>query len=329
MEAVPELRRIEATNKEWRIGAGATLTAIEETVAPELPALKDMLRVFGSRQIRNRATMGGNLATASPIGDCAPVLLALNARLRCVSLEKNSDRLAERTLPIDEFFVAYRQTALRPGEVLQTILLPRETEAPGVIRSCRWYKVSRRREMDISTVSACFYLELDQEGVVREARLAYGGAAAIPLRAHKAERFLKGKPWTEQTLQGLSSLLSTEFTPISDVRGEATFRQGLITSLMEKFFHESRAMEKVNSGPQRLLHSPRPLRLAPPHESGRAHVTGEAVYTDDHPPSRKLLEVWPVCSPHAYAKIMSIDTAGAEDMPGIRAVLFCRRRSRS
>src|SRR5204862_318778 len=104
-EAVAELKELTSTETEWRIGAAVTLTDIEDKLGAEFPALGDMLRVFGSRQIRNRATMGGNLVTASPIGDSAPVLLALDAKVALASLK------GERTLPIDQFFVAYRKTA--------------------------------------------------------------------------------------------------------------------------------------------------------------------------------------------------------------------------
>ena len=134
-----------------------------------------MLSVFGSRQIRNRATLGGNLVTASPIGDSAPVLLALEASVVLASAA------GERVLPLDEFFVAYRKTALQPGEVLKSIIIPRP--APGVQTHRKFYKVSKRREMDISTVAACFAVALDDSGTITKARLAYGGVAALPVRA--------------------------------------------------------------------------------------------------------------------------------------------------
>src|SRR5262249_35635830 len=152
------LREIISTDSEWQIGAAATLTEIEERMAGEIPALGDMLRVFGSRQIRNRATMGGNLVTASPIGDSAPGLLALDAEVVLVSPKRaGSDAsssssapltLTERTLPLLDFFVAYRQTALQPGEILKSILVPRLAARPGFRRAFEWYKVSKRREMD-------------------------------------------------------------------------------------------------------------------------------------------------------------------------------------
>ena len=236
VEAVPELNGIKSTETEWHIGAAATLTQIEEKMAEEFPALGDMLRVFGSRQIRNRATMGGNLVTASPIGDSAPVLLALDAKVvlvgqassLCVSKDQKNKLtgkmpvpLRERTLPISEFFVAYRKTALRADEILKTIIVPRGISRPWLTRKCSWFKVSKRREMDISTVSACFTVDLDKQNVVRHARFAYGGVAAMPSRAKKAESALLGKVWTEETIENVLPILRTEFTPISDVRGSA------------------------------------------------------------------------------------------------------------
>jgi xanthine dehydrogenase molybdopterin binding subunit/xanthine dehydrogenase small subunit len=328
VEAVPELKEIQCTDAEWRIGAAVTLTQIEEQMADEFPALADMLRVFGSRQIRNRATMGGNLVTASPIGDSAPLLLALDAKVVLVALQSRTGDtpgpLAERTLSIDEFFVAYRKTALRPGEILKTIIVPCVAQA-GVTRKCAWYKVSKRREMDISTVAACFTVDLDAAGVVRHARLGYGGVAAMPARARKAEHALLGKPWCAETVKEILPLLEAEFTPISDVRGSAEYRRALITSLFEKFYFDALGeATKLTSArhDQSLLTSAATQRRlkAPPHESAHKHVTGEAVYTDDQPAG--ALEVWPVCSPHAHARILSRGATAARAMPGIHAVLL-------
>jgi xanthine dehydrogenase molybdopterin binding subunit/xanthine dehydrogenase small subunit len=331
VEAVPELKEIQSTDSEWRIGAAVTLTRIEELMADEFPALRDMLRVFGSRQVRNRATMGGNIVTASPIGDSAPVLLALDAKLEMAALESRTGvspvLLSTRTLPINEFFVAYRRTALRPGEVLKAIIMPRFASQPGLRRRCEWYKVSKRREMDISTVAACFTVDLDAGGIVRHARLAYGGVAAMPARALKTEEALLGKRWCEETVRALLPILETEFKPISDLRGSAEYRRGLIRSLFQKFYFDAqdgaaRPVSPVRS--QSLLTRAatrggvRPL----PHESAHKHVTGEAIYTDDQAAGKTMLEVWPVCSPHAHAKILKRDATAARAMPGIRAVLL-------
>ena len=317
VEAVPELRRIDSTATEWQIGAAATLTEIEENLAAEFPALQRMLRVFGSRQIRNRATMGGNIVTASPIGDSAPVLMALDARVSLAS------KAGERTLPIEEFFVAYRKTALAPGEILKSILIPRFPSNGSLKRHCCWYKASKRREMDISTIAGCFSVDLDTQGVVRQARLAYGGVASMPLRARKAETVLAGKKWTREAINQALPVLEAEFTPISDVRGAAAYRRGLITSFLEKFYLETRAEHcgvastPIGKTPSLEGGANRPL----PHESAHKHVTGEAMYTDDQP-NRTMLEVWPVCAPYARARILKRDVAEALSMPGVRAVLL-------
>ena len=328
-EAVPELKEIRRTAAEWRIGAAVTLTQIGEQMADEFPALADMLRVFGSRQIRNRATMGGNLVTASPISDSAPLLLALDAKVVLVLLQRKADEtpalLSERTLPLDEFFVAYRKTALRPGEIIKTIIVPRFAPT-SVTRKCAWYKVSKRREMDISTVVACFTVDLDSGGVVRHARLAYGGVAARPARARKTEQALLGKQWSEETIKWILPMLRGEFTPISDVRGSAEYRSALITGLFEKFyFNVGDEVTRLTSLPANFArHTPHATRHTqhrpPPHESAHKHVTGEAVYTDDQPAG--ALEVWPVCSPHAHAKILRRDATAARALPGIHAVLL-------
>ncbi len=315
VEAVEELRRIESGAESWRIGAAATLTQIEEAVAPEYPVLGEMLRVFGSRQIRNRATMGGNIVTASPIGDSAPVLLALDASVVLAS-EKG-----ERTLPMAEFFVSYRKTALAPGEILKEIIVPRHTHTRQL---ARWFKVSKRREMDISTVAACFVLRLDDQNKIAYARLAYGGVAATPIRALKTEAALIGKPWTQETVSQVANDLREEFTPISDVRGSAQYRRNLIESLVTKFFAET----SKGSAASKIAEQTFPNLLKPaavkdlPHESAHKHVTGEAVYTDDFGVRKGMLEVWPVCAPHACAKILKRDSSVAKTMPGIAAVLL-------
>ncbi len=310
VEAVPELTAINYTDNEWQIGAAVTLTRIKELLGAEYPELDDMLYLFGSRQIRNRATMGGNIVTASPIGDSAPVLLALDARVVLASAN------GERVLPIEEFFVAYRKTALQTGEILKTIIIPRVDV--DLARSRRhFYKVSKRREMDISTVAGCFAIALDESNSITKARLAFGGVAAMPMRAKNTEAALIGKKWDEQTVENALSILRNEFTPISDVRGSATYRKRLIADLLRKFFHDNneRAFDPTIA---RSLGEREP---ALPHESGHKHVTGEAIYVDDAW-NENMLEVWPICSPHAHARILRRDVTDARAMPGIAAVLL-------
>jgi xanthine dehydrogenase molybdopterin binding subunit len=265
-----------------------------------------MLYLFGSRQIRNRATMGGNLVTASPIGDSAPVLLALDASVVLASVAR------ERTLELENFFVGYRKTALEPGEVLKKILIPRGTK-----RRTRFYKVTKRREMDISTVAGCFAIEFNGKQIVKQARLAYGGVALTPVRARKTEEALVGKKWDAETLRSILPTLESEFTPISDVRGSKSYRRRLIATLFERFFHDD---DKGSQDEPIEFRSPQTDRSLP-HESGHKHVTGEAIYVDDAPVGEGMLEVWPVCSPHARAKILRRDISAAKNMPAIKTVL--------
>jgi xanthine dehydrogenase molybdopterin binding subunit len=280
-----------------------------------------MLSVFGSRQIRNRATLGGNLVTASPIGDCAPVLLALEANVVIASAA------GERILPLDEFFVAYRQTALQAGEILKSIVLPRPRG--GFETRRRFYKVSKRREMDISTVAACFAVSLDGNGIITKARLAYGGVAALPVRAKKTEAALVGKRCDDSTCEEVLPILENEFTPISDVRGSAGYRRQLIANLLRKFFADDDDRGRSSRDASTIAHArglagARPSieeEASGPHESAHKHVTGEAIYVDDVAQPQGMLAVWPVCSPQAHAKILRRDVAAAREMPGIAAVL--------
>ena len=315
VEAIPELRRIDFDETEWRIGAAATLTDVWDRLGEEFPPLAEMLRLFGSRQIRNRATLGGNLVTASPIGDAAPLLLSLDADVVIVSLE------GERRVPLDEFFVSYRKTALGQGEVLQQIILPRPVSAKSKTW-CQFYKVSRRREMDISTVAGCFRIELDSKQRIKLARLAYGGVALTPVRAKQVETALLGKLWNEETIQIVLPLLRSSFEPISDVRGSAAYRRSLITELFEKFFEDTQSGFQFLSKDGGLPARTESYDLAPPHESAHKHVSGRALYVDDAIPLRERLEVWPVCSPHSRAKILRRDASRARVMPGVKAVLL-------
>jgi xanthine dehydrogenase molybdopterin binding subunit/xanthine dehydrogenase small subunit len=333
IEAVAELREIKSTATEWHIGGAVTLTVIKDKLGAEFSMLNDMLRVFGSRQIRNRATMGGNIVTASPIGDSAPCLLALEASVVLAS------KKGERALPVGEFFLAYRKTALQAGEVLKTIIIPRGVSAAGLTRKTAWLKVSKRREMDISTVAGAFVVDLDSKNVVRHVRLGYGGVAAMPARAKQTEAALLGKAWSAETIQSVLPVLRTEFTPISDVRGTAEYRSGLITSLLEKFECSTRVSRvgsgvtpKPSSDKLNLVernfrrdaenHPPEAGATKTAHESAHKHVTGESIYTDDFGARRQMLEVWPVCAPHARAKILKRDASAARTMPGVAAVLL-------
>ncbi len=304
LDAVSEIREITQTATEWKIGSGVTLTEIEDALEGEFPSLDKMLWVFASRQIRNRATLGGNLVTASPIGDMAPVLLSLDASAVLVSAS------GERTVPLADFFISYRKTILRDNEVMLAVTIPRVSD---------WrrdsFKVSKRREMDISIVSGAFAVKLDASGLVLDARLAFGGVAATPVRALKTEAALIGQPLDSVAAM---EMLDAEFTPIDDVRGSATYRKALIVGLWHKFVtgDQSEAQDVLPTFDNVV-----PALKCLPHESAVGHVCGSALYVDDVAAKRKMLEIWPVMAPHARAKIISRDMSEAAKMPGIIKVL--------
>jgi len=223
LEALRELRVHRESADELELGAGLTLSEVEQ--APGLPAVfHQWLPLFASPLIRNRATLGGNLATASPIGDAAPLLLALDARVRVAGAG------GERILPLDCFFTGYRQTALRTGELLISVILPKPFPA-----RVGFYKAAKRRLDDISTVAACFALHLDGSHRVSRARLAYGGVAPVPLRAVEAERAIEGARWTPSAVRPAQEILNRILHPISDHRGSAAYRVALACNLLEKF----------------------------------------------------------------------------------------------
>ncbi|CAN5814952.1 hypothetical protein BH09VER1_BH09VER1_33580 [soil metagenome] len=314
-EGLDEIKAITATETHWEIGAAATLTNIEQALAGEYPSLAQMLTLFASRQIRNRATMGGNLVTASPIGDSAPVLLSLDAEVVVGS------RTEERVIPLHEFFLDYRKPALRPGEIMLRIRLPRPVAGA---RSVFW-KVSKRREMDISIVSAAFWAIVDENGLVQRARLAFGGVAATPRRVFKAEEILRGKTLAE-TADAVCDILWKEFEPLSDGRGSAAYRSAVVASLWKKFvsgdtsYAHDEDVTFVEDAAWPIDDNSRSLL----HESGVGHVTGEARYVEDTGRLRSMLEIWPVLSPYAHAKILSLDTSDAEKLPGVACILTAR-----
>jgi xanthine dehydrogenase small subunit len=230
LEALAPLKVLRAGGEGLVVGAGVRLTDLEDFAARVSPPLERMLRYFGARQIKNRATVGGNLCTASPIGDLPPVLLALDARAVLLS------RQGERTVALEDFFTGYRKTALREGEVLARVEVP---PLPSRARALS-YKVSKRRELDISTVAAAFCVELDGEGRVARARLAYGGMAATPARARATEAALVGQPWTQEALEAVVPLLAEDFRPLSDHRGSADYRLAVAQNLLRGFLLETR-----------------------------------------------------------------------------------------
>ena len=205
------------------IGAGIPLTRLQVELAGVFPALDEMLRWFAARQVRNRATLGGNLGSASPIGDLLPVLLALDATVHCQGPR------GTRALPIDGFFQGYRRTARADDELITAVTLPRDPA-----RRDAAYKVAKRQSDDISIVVAAFALRFDAARRIAHARLAYGGVAATPVRATATEAFLLGKALDAEVIAACVERLQAEFTPISDHRASADYRRQLCGTLFAR-----------------------------------------------------------------------------------------------
>lgn len=230
LEAITELCTLRCTADELSIGACTTLTALGEALAarPEVaPLLSQLLPLFSSKLIRNRATLGGNLQTASPIGDAAPCLLALRTDLTLAGPR------GARRVPLSRFFLDYRKTDLAPDELITTIHVPLPSP-----RFTRFYKVSKRVLDDIAIVSAAFALDLGSDGRIARLDLAYGGVAATPLALPEVAALAVDQPLDDGTCQRLCDALADAATPLSDHRGSAAYRRALMPRLLEKFLRE-------------------------------------------------------------------------------------------
>ena len=227
VEALSELQGFVDDPDEVVIGAALPLGEISGLWPDVPPIVREWLPLFASPLIRNRATLGGNLATASPIGDSAPMLMAMDAHVRIANLD------GERQVRLVDFFTGYRTTLLKPGEVLMSIHIPKPL--PSV---ARFYKVAKRRMDDISTVAAGFAIRLDHSGFVESARLAFGGVAATPVRAVTAEQELIGARWSRAAVDRAKKAIAATLHPISDHRGSAAYRLAMAQSLLDKFWYE-------------------------------------------------------------------------------------------
>jgi xanthine dehydrogenase small subunit len=213
------------------IGAALSLSEVESALAGRAPLLSEVLRLFGSRLIRNAATIGGNLATASPVGDLAPALLALAATVVLVSADGG------REVPLDEYFTGYRQTVLRQGELIRAVRIP----APPAGLTA-FHKIAKRRYDDISSVAVAFALDV-VDGTVARARIGLGGVAATPTRARATESALESRPWSGDTVRTAARVLRGEGTPLDDHRASAAYRAAMLEQSLLKFHveHERRS----------------------------------------------------------------------------------------
>ncbi len=227
IDRLPELREFSWGDDSVRIGAALTLTEVERLLAGRMPLLTQLFPQFASRLIRNGATIGGNLGTASPIGDTPPALLALDASLVLASPR------GERTVPLADYFTGYRQTMKAADELIRAVLVPLPL-APVTA----FHKIAKRRFDDISSVAVGYALEI-VDGVVRRVRIGLGGVAATPLRANATEQALVGQPWTEHVVRRAAAVLAAEGTPMDDHRASAAYRSAMLGQSLLRLYAES------------------------------------------------------------------------------------------
>ena len=232
LEAAPELKVFRACDDEVEIGAGLSLSEIESLWRDAPAVVGEWFALFASPLIRNRATLGGNLVTASPVGDAAPLLLALDAWVNVASAA------GPRQIPLSEFFTGYRKTALLPGEVLVSVTIPKPFPSLAA-----FYKIAKRSMDDISTVAAAFALTLDAGGRIAVCRIAFGGVAATPVRVPSAEAALTGRVWDQAAVGAAQRAITATLRPLDDHRGSAAYRLAMAQSLLEKFLCQTRAAE--------------------------------------------------------------------------------------
>jgi xanthine dehydrogenase small subunit len=227
IDHLPDLQEIHWNDDHVEIGAALSLSELERQLEGRIPLLHDWIPLFASRLIRNSATIGGNIGTASPIGDSPPVLLALEAS---VVLASSS---GERIVPLAEFFTDYRKTVRQPEELIRAIRIPLPLAA-----TARFYKIAKRRMDDISSVAAGITLTL-QDDRVQKIRIGLGGVAATPIRALETEAFLTGKIWNETNAKEAAKTMENSGTPLDDHRASAAYRKAMLEQLLLKFFFET------------------------------------------------------------------------------------------
>jgi xanthine dehydrogenase small subunit len=243
---VAELRHIETYPQHIAIGAAVPLQQAFDALACERPAIAPFAARFAGWPIRQSGTLGGNVANGSPIGDSMPLLIALGAQVVLMAWRRG--RMVHRHVPLEDFYIGYRQSLLQPDEVLAWIVVPRPT--PG-----SWlgvYKVSKRHEDDISAV--CLAVQLQWADAphssaaprIAQARIGAGGVAAVPARARQTEAALRGADWSDGTLVQAQAAIAQEFAPISDLRASGHYRRTVLQQLLRRAWLESTGHNAVN-----------------------------------------------------------------------------------
>jgi xanthine dehydrogenase small subunit len=242
--AMPDLNQLVEQEQGLLIGAALPFGKIESSLLKYFPQLSELLWRFAATPIRNQASLGGNVANGSPIGDMPPALLALNA---VIHLDDGQQR---RKVAAAEFFLDYRKTALKTSEWIEAIFIP-FTHQNSLVRA---YKVSKRYEDDISAVCAVFNLQVI-DGKVHHIDSGFGGVAAIPATVLELNTQLKGRKWSSsETFDIGKGILKKAFTPLDDVRASKTYRIAMLTNLWRRFWLETnQSTQKIET---RVVHVP-------------------------------------------------------------------------
>jgi xanthine dehydrogenase small subunit len=225
LSGIEDLSHIERQGGQLHIGAGVTIETLRKALLPLHPSFAAMLRRYASTQVRNAATIGGNIANGSPIGDGPPALIALGATLHL----RRGDEM--RSIPLESFFLDYRKQDRRPSEFVAGVSIPESAPA------LRCYKISKRFDQDISAVLGCFNLTRDG-GTVTAAKIAFGGMAGIPKRAASVEAALIGQQWTLETVAKALPAFAQDFQPLTDMRASAAYRLQTAQNLLTRYFHD-------------------------------------------------------------------------------------------
>ncbi|WP_428686650.1 xanthine dehydrogenase small subunit [Roseibium sp.] len=231
------LKSVALTDDTLEIGAGVTYTEAQDAIREAFPHLEAYWDRIAGQQVRNMGTIGGNIANGSPIGDTPPVLIALGAE---IVLRRGAE---QRTLRLEDFFIEYGKQDRHKSEFVESIIIPRA--APGQRDAA--YKISKRRDEDISSVAAGFSVTVEN-GVITGCRLAFGGMAGTPKRAAAAEAALTGQPWNQAVFTAAGKALEADFTPLSDWRASADYRTSVARNLLQRFFlsHDEATGEPVD-----------------------------------------------------------------------------------
>ena len=230
LSEIAELKSIRKTDTYLDIGAGVTYSDAHEALSQISYSLGELIRRIGSRQVRNKGTIGGNIANGSPIGDMPPALIAMGAMVVLFSAN------GKRKILLEDFFIEYGKQNLQPSEFVSRILVPHQ------VYTFRCYKVSKRFDQDISAVLGAFNIHIEEE-IVISACIAFGGMAGIPARAALCEAALIGRTWNMETIALAQLALDKDFTPMTDMRASSEYRSLAARNLLERFYLETKNLK--------------------------------------------------------------------------------------